>query len=159
MKQQITVMMRRLAIAFLASISLAGHAMENHTIMVMGAQVRAMPPGSANSAAYMTLMNHSEQDRQLIAVESDVAKFVELHQHSMVDGNMQMRQVNHVSIEANGRISLQPGGYHIMMIGLQHNLVVGESVSYTLVFANGERQTVDAPIVLSEDIQTSSMMH
>ena len=43
-------------------------------------------------------------------------------------------------------VTLQPGGNHLMLIGLKHDLTPGDSLALTLTFANGHQQTVQALI-------------
>ncbi len=50
-----------------------------HKIHVHGAWVRAVPAVSHISAAYLTLINHGEQEDQLLSVETELAKVVEMH--------------------------------------------------------------------------------
>lgn len=111
-------------------------------ISVDGAFARAVPPGVSNSAAFMTLHNAGGSDRQLITAHSDIAKKVELHNHIMDKGVMRMRQVPHISLPAHGSTQLQPGGYHVMFLGLKHPIKPGDNVSVTLQFADGEQLPV-----------------
>ena len=62
-------------------------------VMVMDAYVRATPPGAMNSAAFMTLHNHSASEKALVSAETTAAKVVELHNHVNENGVMKMRQV------------------------------------------------------------------
>ncbi|TPE53393.1 copper chaperone PCu(A)C [Maribrevibacterium harenarium] len=115
-------------------------------------KARAMPPASPNSAAYMLVHNHTDQEQVLVGVESDVAKAVELHTHDMVDGTMQMRQVHEIVIPADGSVAFKPGSYHVMMMGLNRTLVPGESVDFTLILKSGERIPMNAEIVMPEEL-------
>ncbi|MCE9665890.1 copper chaperone PCu(A)C [Halomonas sp. M5N1S17] len=110
------------------------------------AQVRAVPPGSETSAAFMTLHNSGDEDIALVGASSPAAEVVELHDHTDVDGVMQMRQVDHVPVPAGGSAALAPGGLHMMLIKLTSPLVEGEPVELTLTFDNGESQVVEAPV-------------
>ena len=49
-------------------------------------------------------------------------------------------------IEANSSTSLQPGGYHVMFLGLKSDLAEGQSVDLTLYFDNGEQIKVKTPV-------------
>lgn len=91
------------------------------------------------TAAFIQLQ--SQADNQLIAVHSDVAEFNEIHTHSMVDGMMQMREIDQIDLPAGDWVSLQPGGLHLMLINLHHDLLVGEQLPLQLSFANGEQLT------------------
>lgn len=108
--------------------------------------VRLMPPMQPNTAAFMRLENTTSADRQLVSVSSHVSDVVELHTHNMVDGVMQMRQVAHIDVPAGGTATLQPGGLHIMLIGLKAPLQEGQTVHMTLYFDDGTEQQVQAPV-------------
>jgi hypothetical protein len=59
---------------------------------------------------------------------------------------MKMRQVQEITIPANGEAVLKPGSLHIMLFDLKDSLKEGEQIEMTLTFANGETQTFDAPV-------------
>ncbi|PLY09294.1 MAG: hypothetical protein C0626_09870 [Arcobacter sp.] len=115
-------------------------------IEVKDSYIRATPPGLPNSAAFMTVKNNTDKTIAVLKATSDVSKVVELHTHSMKDGVMKMYQVPKIDVPANGITELKPGGFHVMLIGLHKPLKVGEEVTYTLEFSNGETITITAPI-------------
>jgi copper(I)-binding protein len=115
-------------------------------IEVKDAYVRATPPGLPNSAAFMSVENKTDMSVALVKATSDVSKVVELHTHSMKDGVMKMYQVPKIDIPANGETTLKPGGFHVMLIGLHKPLKVGEEVTITLEFSNGENKTITIPV-------------
>jgi copper(I)-binding protein len=53
-----------------------------------------------------------------------------------MDGMMMMPQLEAVEVPAKGILEFQPGGNHIILIGLEHTLLAGESFSLTLKFMN-----------------------
>ena len=53
-----------------------------------------------------------------------------------------------LDIPANESVTLEPGGFHLMLMDLQESLVAGETVSLTLTFESGKEITVDAEIRL-----------
>ncbi|MFY0676906.1 MAG: copper chaperone PCu(A)C [Neptuniibacter sp.] len=108
--------------------------------------VRAVPPGQMNSAAFMQLNNSGSEQVALISASSSIAKNVELHNHINADGVMKMRQVDKVNIAANGTASLQPGGYHIMLIGLNQDLTEGQEIDLKLQFSDGSEQALTIPV-------------
>jgi len=59
---------------------------------------------------------------------------------------MQMRKADGITIAAGGMATLQPGGNHLMMIGLKRDLVPGEVIDLTLGFQNGQTTTVRAVV-------------
>jgi copper(I)-binding protein len=102
-----------------------------------------------NTGAFMTLQNTSDTEDRLVkaAVDSSVARVVEIHE-TTVDENdvMQMRPVDGVTIPAGGSVELKPGGFHIMLMDVQGDLVEGQTVSLLLTFESGLELTVDAPV-------------
>ncbi len=115
-------------------------------LSVEDAYVRATPPNSKNSAAFMVINNTGNEEVKLIAAASDIADRVELHTHIHADGMMKMRQVPEVSIQAQNTVALQPGGYHVMFVNLKQPLKEGQSVAILLYFDNGEQIKVNASI-------------
>ena len=130
----------------LAAALLTSAVLYAQSITVTDEYVREVPPNMPNSAAFMNLANTSGEAVDLISGSSDAAQVVELHEHANVGGMMQMRQVTKITVPAHGTTALQPGGLHVMLIGLTQKLKEGENVKLTLNFSNGESVTVDAPI-------------
>lgn len=108
--------------------------------------VRAMPPAHPNSAMFITLNNSSEKPIRLISAATTVAETVELHAHRHKDGMMQMYQVPHIEIPAQGSAELKPGGLHIMLLGLKQTLKAGDEIEMTLNFDDNSSMTVKAPV-------------
>lgn len=115
-------------------------------ISVDSPYVREVPPGQMTSASFLTLTNSTDKEISLIKVTSDVAKNIELHEHIHEDGMMSMRQVTKVLIPANGKITLKPGGFHIMLIGLTLKIKAGDIIDLGLEFDNKEKQTIKAEV-------------
>lgn len=116
------------------------------SIEVEDAYAREVPPSVMNSAAFMEIENSSDKDIALVGATSDVSKIVELHTHEMKDGMMQMFKVDKIVVPANGEVALKPGGYHVMFIGLKRALKSGENVEVELMFDNGEKVQITAPV-------------
>ena len=94
-------------------------------------------------AAYLTVRNGGAADDRLIGVASEVADRAELHGSEMQDGVMRMRPVEAVEVPAHGQAALEPGGLHVMLIGLKAPLEEGGSFALTLTFENaGEVEVV-----------------
>jgi hypothetical protein len=113
---------------------------------VIDAYVRATPAGQSQSAAYMTLRNPGAQRIALTLAASPAAQAVELHTVVDAGGVKKMRPVASIEVPAGGETRLQPGGLHIMLIGLKEPLHEGAHVPLTLSFDNGQRQVVQAPV-------------
>lgn len=96
---------------------------------------RPSPMAEGMGAAYMVFENTGGDDA-LIGARTDVAAVVEIHEVTMEDDVMRMRPVEgqRLSIPAGGDVTLEPGGYHIMLIDLNQQLVPGETFMLTLEF-------------------------
>lgn len=116
------------------------------TVMVHDGWVREMPPGTQVAAAYFTLHNPGDRDRQLVGADTDAAQRVELHTVEHADGAMRMRQVDGIAVSAGGIATLEPGGLHAMLLGVTTRLLTGDTVTLSLRFANGEGRTVNLPV-------------
>ncbi len=142
------------------SMNHAGHKMMDHNnavtegaeamigdLSISGAWARATPPAAKVGAAYLTIKNNSENEDRLISVQSSAAGHTEIHNMTMEDGVMQMRQLEEgVVIAAGETISLKPGGKHIMMFELTGPMVAKEMVGLTLNFENAGQLEMIAPI-------------
>jgi periplasmic copper chaperone A len=94
---------------------------------------RATPAGAQVGAGYMTIKSTGGADR-LVSATADVANKVEIHEMSMTDGVMKMRQIQGLDIPTGKPVELKPGGYHIMFIGLKQPLKVGDTIKGALTF-------------------------
>ena len=107
---------------------------------------RPTPPGARTGGAYFTVRNQGGQADRLLRVSSAAAKSAEIHSMTM-DGNvMRMRNVPSLDIPANAKVTLSPGGYHVMLVGLIHPLVGGQQVPLTLTFEKAGAVDVHADV-------------
>lgn len=104
-------------------------------LVVKGAFARASLGNMKNSAAFMSLLNHTDKADKLIGVQSDIAKRIELHTHIKEGDVMKMRKIEAIDVPAEGFADLEPGGHHVMLIGLHKPLKAGDKFSLTLTFA------------------------
>jgi len=100
----------------------------------------------ANSAIYFTIQNNNADMDELIGVVSDVADAVEVHESKMEDGVMKMTHMESVALEPSAKVEFMPGGYHVMLIGLRHDLMAGDEIEVTLQFKNSPDITVKAMV-------------
>lgn len=136
----------RIATLSLVMVSLFSTTALAQSLSVEDARVRAVPPGSPTTAAFMDLTNPGETDLALVGAVSPLAGTLELHNHVMVEGVMQMRQVEEIPLPAGEAVRLAPGGWHLMLFDLVRTPVEGESVALTLTLDNGETLSVEAPV-------------
>ena len=108
---------------------------------------RDVPPGQPNSAAFMILHNDADTNARIISAESSASNVVELHTHTHDNGVMRMRQIDKIEVPANGQQMLQPGGLHIMLIGLKPNWNQSKLVDLKLNFEDGSTKELTIPVV------------
>ena len=115
-------------------------------ISVTNAYARAVPPGQANSAAFMQIHNKDTKAHALVKAESSVSEVVELHTHLNEGGVMKMRRVEKIDLPAGKSVALKPGSFHIMLINLKKPLKINETVDLALTFEDGSTLKMTAPI-------------
>lgn len=106
----------------------------------------------ANTALYFDMTNDGDAADQLIEVKTDLAVDVEIHRSFQDDdGLMQMEAIDKVEIEAGATVSFEPGGFHVMLMGVD-DLTEGETVPVELVFAQTGQMSVDAQVTTYADV-------
>lgn len=109
-----------------------------------GSDEPGAPP--VNSAGYLVLRNAGAEADALVAVVTEVADTAELHTVSLDGGIMRMRAVDSIPVPAGGEAVLEPGGYHIMLIGIRAALEEGDSVPLVLRLRSGAAVELVAPV-------------
>ncbi len=112
-------------------------------INVDNVRARTSKPGANNSAIFMNIKNNSDADVKLIEVKSSVCKSTEMHTHKHENGMKSMVQVPDIEIAKKGETKLEPGGLHVMLMGLNQPLKDGDKVDLWMKFSNGETITLD----------------
>ena len=115
-------------------------------IEVSEAWGRPSPLQAGNGAAYMLLTNTGSEDDKLISAASDVSEAVEIHDMTMENDVMKMFRIDGIDIPAGGSAQLQPGGKHVMFIGLYEKLEIGQTINVTLEFEKSGQQTIEVEI-------------
>ena len=108
---------------------------------------RASIIASRPAAAYLTVINESEEPVRIIGFEAPVARQAEPHRMVTEDGRMTMRPAGVVEVASGGRVVFEPGGLHLMLMGLAEPLREGESFPLTLRFEDGAPVTVTVPVL------------
>lgn len=117
---------------------------QDFPIKIEKAWVRAVPPVSEDTAAYMILINTGKEPLKFTGGSTSIAKMV----HPMITTKrlengkevFGMDVVDGITIPAGGRAILKPRGDHLMLMGLTRPLKAGETVKITLRFDPGARE-------------------
>jgi len=115
-------------------------------LRVTGSYFNRPVPGSSVAAAYMTLQNEGREALTLATFFSGAVERVELHNHEMSEGLMQMRRVDQLTVAAGESIRFEPGGYHLMLFGVNDSLSTVDGIDLVLGLADGQSITVRAQV-------------
>ena len=103
-------------------------------ITIQNAWARATPKGAEVGVGYLTIRNNGASADKLTGGSADFGA-VQLHEMSVANGVMKMRQVDDgLTVPAHGTVTLAPNGYHLMFVGLKQPFVKGQGVKATLTF-------------------------
>ena len=133
--------------ALLAAAAMAATAALSHdafasefkagTITIETPWSRATPGGAKVAAGYLTIKNDAAKPDRLVSVTADIAGRAAIHEMSMADGMMKMRELTDgLAIPAQGSVTLDPASYHLMFLDLKKSLKEGETFPATLNFEN-----------------------
>ena len=129
-----------------AVLLIGGIGIASAEVIIDNAWSRATPPGHPAGGAYFEITNNGERGNQLIGVTTDPAPRVELHQTIEDQGNARMVHTPVVRIPAGETISFEPGGRHVMLMGLTEALVEGEIYQITLELERGDPIQIDVEV-------------
>ncbi|MGH8419349.1 MAG: copper chaperone PCu(A)C [Pseudomonas sp.] len=146
---------RILAASLLAGVSLSAVAQTK----VDDAWVRTTVPGQPSSGAFMRIT--ADSDSKLLSVASPAANNVQIHEMSMTNDVMRMGPVDSVPLPAGKTVSLDPDGYHVMLMGLVEQIKEGDQVPLTLTIEDdkGVRETVQVSAPARTMMDSMDMSH
>ncbi len=136
------------------------------TVTLDDVWARTTPESQTNGAIYLTVKNDTDADIDITgaAVPADIGASASLHQTTTertppdtadgasttstsrtpgdgslgdVGGMTSMQAVADVPVPAGKTVTFKPGGFHIMVMGLDHLLTAGETFPVTLTLSDG----------------------
>jgi copper(I)-binding protein len=125
-------MSHKLVVFAVAMMIAAGAAAREGAVEITDAWARATPGKAENGAAYLTL--ESPAADRLTGLATPVAAKAELHMMTMEGGVMTMRPLAGIDLPPGQKVTLKPGGAHIMLVGLEQPLRPGQTFPLTLYF-------------------------
>ncbi len=155
---------------FLAALSLAGTAgaalpiaAQAHGYKLGDLEIghpwsRATAPTAPTAGGFLKITNTGTTPDRLIAARSPASKSVEIHEMKMEGSVMRMRELEKgLEIPAGGSVTLAPGGFHLMLIGLVEPLKADTKVPLTLVFEKAG--TIDVELAVGAMGSMPKMSH
>jgi periplasmic copper chaperone A len=134
----------RLYAALMALVASAVMA-QTSGLIVLDAWVRQVP-GSDVAAAYLALRNPTTHPITITSIESSVAEHVMIHETKTVGGQSQMRPHEQLVIAPGQTVKFEPGGLHVMLMGLTQPVAAGKSFPLVLLLADGTKVQVAAVV-------------
>lgn len=108
------------------------------TFELHDAWVRSAPDSGSTTAAYIRLVNGTEDTVVVSHFTSDDARVVELHQSSIDSaGGSHMAMRGTLVIAPSHIVVMKPGGYHLMLIGTTRSLSPGRMVRIVMHLSSG----------------------
>jgi copper(I)-binding protein len=141
-------MPRRLIAALLLVLAACGQNQRPSaaaTVQAADAICRPTPVGRQTTGCYLTLTAAGED--RLVSLASPAANIVQIHESRMESNMMMMRELREgLPLPAGQAVALQPGGNHLMLMGVREPLTVGDTVTLTLTFATSAPLEVTATV-------------
>ena len=144
---------QKLFFVLFVAVLVTGQPLLANEITFSPLQFRATIGAMPSSAAYLSITNHGQMADRLVYVTSNLARKTELHKMEMDNGVMKMRQVEGgIDLLPGKTIHLAPGGFHVMLVGLNAPLTANSMFEITLVFQNAGKKTVKGMAMLPADL-------
>lgn len=137
--------MKRTLILTLIFAFVFGACSSPEDIEVHQAWVRPTMQGE-NAAIYLTIHNHTADADELIGATSPAADVIEVHESKLENDIMQMSKVTALPLGPDEEVIFKPGGYHMMLINLKQELVLGQHIGLVLKFKNHDDIVVEVHV-------------
>ena len=116
------------------------------TVVVSDAWIRANAPGLDVAAAYFNIRNTGRQPVVLAGISTPAAAGATMHMTILRKGISSMREVASLTIAPGETVKFEPGGMHVMLMGLTGALQPGRGATLRFVLSTGATLQQTAPI-------------
>jgi copper(I)-binding protein len=129
-------------------------------LAAQGAWARPTPAGATNGVVYLSVTSDVDDEIIGAVVPPTIALRAELHEtmtdagagghHGGGDGaTMSMGEVERVSIGAGSTVEFEPGGNHVMLVGIAEPLERGETFTLQLMMSSG--RTIETDVAVADN--------
>ncbi|MCO4842874.1 MAG: copper chaperone PCu(A)C [Yoonia sp.] len=116
-------------------------------LTVSDAFTRATLPNAPVAGGFLNVMNNGTVDDRLISAITAISKDTQIHEMAMDGDVMKMRELpGGLPVPAGQTVTLAPGGYHLMFMGLNGPLLEGETITVRLMFEVAGEVDVQLPV-------------
>jgi periplasmic copper chaperone A len=110
-------------------------------LQIKGIWMRAVPNSVSATALYFSVMNPTGTVYRLKGGKMEIADsldpMITTHEGEGTQAMVGMKSVSELEVPAAGKLTLEPGGNHLMVMGLKQHPAEGTKVPVTLVFEPG----------------------
>lgn len=129
----------RLAPALIAALmfpaAALAHEIQAGDLEIIHPMIPLPHPGAVSAAAYLTVTNHGTEADRLLGAEMLIADRVTIHRSEISsEGVARMVPLEAIDLPGGDVVVLEPGGLHLMLLGLKGDFVEGGTVDATLIF-------------------------
>jgi periplasmic copper chaperone A len=132
-------------LVFMGAVLALAAGLASAQVKVDAAWARPTVPGQQGGGGFLTLT--SAKGDRLVGGSTALAERFELHTMAMKGDVMEMRQVDAIELPAGKPVKLEPGGLHVMFIGLKQPLPLGSKVPVTLKFEKAGEVKVEFDVM------------
>jgi len=116
-------------------------------VTVERAWSKATPPNATVAVVYLTLTNNGDAADRLVRAVSPVSDSAEVHAMRIENGIAGMQPLTDgVKLPPGDEVRLEPGGLHLMLIGLTAPLIEGQTFLIDLTFERSDLMTVEVRV-------------
>ena len=93
-------------------------------------------------AVYVSIFNNTDKDFVISSVSTDISEKAEIHGIVIQKEITKMKKMKNLSIKSKQQVFLQPGGIHLMLMGLKRQLKDGSSFNVRFILDDGSLNEV-----------------
>lgn len=147
------------AALFSSALALSAHDYKIGDLVIEHPTSFETPKGARAGVGYLVITNAGTTPDTLIEARAGFPR-VEIHTTVEEGGIARMRHVEAIEIAPGETVALQPGGYHIMFMGLGGDpFEVGEKIPATLIFEQAGAIEIEFDVRARGEISDASMDH
>ncbi|MFK8081790.1 MAG: copper chaperone PCu(A)C [Granulosicoccus sp.] len=124
---------------------------------ISDARVVQPPPGANVAAAYFTINNSGTEALEITSAQSDIAKKVEVHLSFIENDVAKMEKQESVIVGAGESVEFKHGSFHVMFMGLNEELLAGNSLDLVLNTSAGDI-SVSVPVISLDEAMSGQPM-
>ena len=137
----------RIVIVLLALV-MTGCGQAEPPLVASDVEITRPMPGMNMSAGFFVLTNNTGESVSITSVTSPQFASVEIHETTIEDGIARMREMESLVVPANGSVTLERGGKHLMLMRPED---LGDNVTLQLMSSDTPVLTIDFAFPAGDD--------